>query len=443
MYRYLKRARQMAASLAAFLVFAPLLSAPLPAPLASAAGVMSPAVQTDSRFRPLGVFNPAGLAPFPCQQTVPAQCYGPDQLRAAYDIQPVLDAGITGAGRTIVLVDAFQSPTIESDLQAFDAMWQLPPPPSFAVLYPDGATAFNPRDAQQISWALEAAIDVEWAHAIAPGAAIDLVLAKSGSDVDLLNAVEYAVDNRLGDVISQSFSEAEQCAAPGVIAAQHRVYERAAERGITIFAASGDQGATQLTCDGSSLLGVRAVATPASDPDVTAVGGTVLIADGSTGARQAEVAWPGSGGGFSAEFKRPGFQAPTHTGSDRRGVPDVAYDAGVGVIVVWSLLAPPGRVGLGVVGGTSVGPPQWAAMVAMADQLGGRRLGRINAALYHAATRPGSGAFHDVVSGSNSVPGTTGFAAGPGWDAATGLGTPDFGLLVRTLARGDGSTSDD
>ncbi len=437
MYGFLKRSRGVAASVATFLLFAPLVSAAAPAPIASAVGIMSPAVQTDSHFRPLGVFKPAGLALFPCQQPVPVPgpCYGPDQVRAAYGIQPVLDAGITGAGRTIVLVGAFQSPTIGSDLQAFDAIWHLPAPPRFSVLYPDGATPFNPHDGDQINWALEAAIDVEWAHAIAPGAAIDLVLARSGSDVDLLRAVEYSVDHRLGDVISQSFSEAERCAAPGVIAAQHRVYERAAERGITIFASSGDEGATQRTCDGSSLLGVRAVATPASDPDVTAVGGTVLIADLSSGAYHAEVAWPGSGGGFSAVFRRPGYQAASGTGSDRRGVPDVSYDAGVGVIVVWSLLAPPGHVGLGVAGGTSVGPPQWAAMVAMADQLGGRRLGPLNARLYHAARRSDTGAFHDVIGGNNSFAGTTGFAAVPGWDAVTGLGTPDFGRLIRTLAR--------
>jgi len=436
-YQGLKRARGVATSIAVALLFAPFVSAAIPPPLASAAGVMSPAVRTDSRFRPLGVFNTAGLTAFPCQLTVPAQCYGPDQVRAAYDVQSALDRGVTGAGRTIVIVDAFQSPTIQSDLQAFDAIWHLPSPPRFSVLFPDGATPFNPHDTVQIGWALEIAIDVEWAHAIAPGAAIDLVLARSGSDVDLLRAVEYAVDHRLGDVISQSFSEAEQCAGPGVISAQHRVYERAGERGITIFASSGDQGATQLTCDGSSLLGVRAVATPASDPDVTGVGGTMLIANGSTGAYQAEAAWPGSGGGFSVLFKRPGYQAAARTGSGRRGVPDVAYDAGVGVIVVWSLLAPPGHIGVGVAGGTSIGPPQWAAMVAMADQLARRRFGPVNALLYRMARRPGSGAFHDVVGGSNSFGGTTGFAAVRGWDAATGLGTPDFGFLIRSLARGE------
>ena len=396
---------------------------------------MTPAVRAQGQYRPLGNFNPSGLAPFPCQQTTPALCYGPDQIRAAYDIDSLLQAGITGRGRTIVIVDAFQGPTVQSDLAAFDAIWQLPAPPRFSIQFAHGVTPFNPHDPIQVGWALEISTDVEWAHAIAPSAAIDLVLARSPSDVDLLEAVAFAVDHRLGDVISQSYSEAEQCAAPGVIARQHQVYDRAARKGITVLASSGDQGATQPNCDGSALLGRRAVATPASDPEVIAVGGSALSADGTTGAYHGEVAWPGSGGGFSVVFRRPGYQATAHTGSNRRGLPDVGYDAGVGVIVVWSLLAPPGRVGLGVVGGTSVGPPHWAGLIALADQRAGRRLGFINNELYRIARGHASPAFHDIVSGSNTFAGVLGFAARAGWDAVTGLGTPDFAVLVRDLAR--------
>ncbi|MBV8201265.1 MAG: S53 family peptidase [Acidobacteria bacterium] len=383
----------------------------------------------------MGHFHELGLAPFPCQQTVPAQCYGPDQIRNAYDIQPLLVRGITGAGQTIVIVEAFQSPTVESDLAAFDAIWRLPAPPHLSIVFPDGASAFNPGDPVQISWALEAAADLEWAHAIAPSAGIDLVFAKSASDVDLLNAVRYAVDHRLGDVISQSFGEAEQCAGPGVIASQHSAYERAVAERITLLASTGDQGATQLTCDGTSLLGVQAVSTPASDPDVTAVGGTVLLADGLSGAYQAEVAWRAGGGGFSTYFHRPAFQASAHTGSATRGVPDVAFNAGVGVIVVWSLLAPPGQIGLGVVGGTSLGPPEWAGVVALADQKTGRPLGWLNPALYRLARHQADQTFHDITAGSNSFGGAVGFAAGPGWDAVTGLGSPNVASMVSELAR--------
>lgn len=431
------RARSIIAAVLPGLLLAASLGALVPVTAQFASHAMTPAARLQGEYRPMGTFTPGALAPFPCQQTVPAHCYGPDQLRVAYDVQRVLDGGVTGAGRTIAIIGAFQSPTVASDLMAFDAIWRLPPPARFSVFFPDGATPFNPSDPVQIGWALEAATDVEWAHAIAPGAAIVLVMARSESDVDLLRAVRYVVDHRLADVISQSFSEAEQCAAPGVLAMQHEVYERALDRGMTVLASSADQGATQPSCDGSSLLHERAVATPASDPDVTAVGGTVLAADGSTGDYIGEQAWPGSGGGFSKFFRRPGYQAAADIGSNRRGVPDVAYDGGVGVLVVWSLLAPPGRIGLGVVGGTSIGPPQWAGVVALADQRGGRRIGSLNGVLYRLAKRHPAPAFHDVTGGSNSFGGVAGFAATRGWDPVTGLGTPDVAVLLQHLSQRD------
>jgi subtilase family serine protease len=414
-------------------------AASMPA-LAVEAHAMVPAVVADGDFQPLGDMQGLGLAPAPCQRTVPAQCFGPDQLRVAYNIQPVLDAGITGAGRTIVIVDGFQSPTIQKDLATFDAIWHLPAPPAFNIVAPDGLTPFvlNP---VQVPWALEISIDVEMAHAIAPGAAITLVLAKSGSDVDLLSATKYAVKHNLGDVITQSYGEAEQCAAPGILSKQHEVYGMANAKGIGVFAASGDNGATERTCDGSSVLGVRAVSTPASDPNVTAVGGTTLVADGISGAYQSESAWPRSGGGFSSKFRRPSYQSSIHQ-NRFRGLPDVAYDAGTRVLVVWSLLAPPGNPGIGMVGGTSVGTPQWAAIQALGDHAAGHRLGLLNKALYRGGhgddnEHAGAGAFHDITSGTNSIGPVTGFAAAPGWDAVTGLGTPNVANLMRSLRKSE------
>ena len=125
---------------------------------------------------------------------------------------------------------------------------------------------------------MEISLDVVWAHAIAPGANITLVLAKSDADADILSATKYAVDNHLGDVISQSFGENESCMDPSLLAQQHQVFADATMKNITIFASSGDEGAAQGTCDGSSL--VQAASTPASDPLVTAVGGTELHAAG-------------------------------------------------------------------------------------------------------------------------------------------------------------------
>src|SRR5262249_48558595 len=159
---------------------------------------------------------------------------------------PVLDQGIDGSGHTIVIVDAFQSPTIVHDLTLFDAVFGLPNP-SFHITAPDGLTPFNPASANQAGWAGEITLDVEWAHAVAPGASIELVLAKSNDDADILSATKFAVDHNLGDVISQSFGEGESCVDPNLLAAQHKVFQDANAKRITLIASAGDQGAAQPT----------------------------------------------------------------------------------------------------------------------------------------------------------------------------------------------------
>jgi subtilase family serine protease len=357
-------------------------------------------------------------------------CYTPAHLRAAYDIQSLLDSGIDGTGATIVIVDAFSDPFITQDLATFDATFGLPAAiPD--IVTPDGPPPFN------MAWAVEISLDVEWAHVVAPGAHIVLVLAKSDQDADLLSATRYAIDHDLGDVISQSFAEAETAADPELLRQEHAVFERAASKGITLVAGSGDFGATNLLANGS-LATVPAAATPASDPDVTAVGGTQLTIDPVSGARVGETAWndvssrrPGaSGGGFSSIYKRPGYQAPFVDGNQARGLPDVSYSAsalGATMIVFHDKL--------GAVSGTSGGVPQWAGIDALARQVAGHRQSQLNIRLYHLAKSNAYGdAFHDITTGNNSFAGVTGFEAGPGWDAVTGLGTPDIAKLVPLLS---------
>jgi subtilase family serine protease len=396
---------------------------------------MTPAVGTGSQYEPLTADDSLGIVRFGCQLANPPTCYGPDQIRGAYDIQSVLDSGVTGAGRTIVIIDAFQSPTITTDLAQFDALWKLPAPPAFNLIAPDGLTPFDKTKGNQRSWSAEISLDVEWAHAVAPGAAIDLVLAKSDQDADILSATQYAVANNLGDVISQSFGEAEMCADPNLIRQEHALFGTAGDKSITLFASSGDTGAAQPTCDGSALI--LSASTPASDPYVTAVGGTALTTAGTNGRYQAESAWSATGGGFSTLYRRPGYQAPFQDNNKQRGVPDVAYDADTahsGVIVVWSAFAPTGTFQYWRFGGTSVGSPQWAGIVALADQKGGHRLGAINTGLYHIGKSDAYGsAFHDITTGSNGIGAITGFTAAPGWDATTGLGTPDVANLIPLL----------
>jgi subtilase family serine protease len=397
---------------------------------AVAAHVMTPSVGSPGQSSPLGDEQDLVAGQLSCPPIPPRPfCYGPAQLRGAYDIQPLIDSGIDGTGATIVIIDAFSSPTLADDVAAFDAAWGLPDA-ILHVVTPDGIPPFDP---SQGAWAVEMSLDVEWAHAIAPGAHLELVLAKSSDDVDLLSATRYAVDHNLGDVITQSFGEAESCADPELLRQEHAVFERAASKGITLVAGSGDKGAVNFLCDGS-LTPVPAAATPASDPDVTAVGGTRLTLDPSTGAYVSETGWHdasgASGGGFSTVYRRPGYQAPFISDNAARGLPDVAYaGSGFGSFLIVA------NHRTRAIFGTSAGAPQWAGIDALSRQFAGHRQSQLNIRLYHLAKSDSYGAaFHDISTGNNTWNAVTGFEAGRGWDPVTGLGTPDVAKLVPLLS---------
>jgi subtilase family serine protease len=373
-------------------------------------------------------------AHFSCQDT--AGCYSPAQIRKAYGFDKL---AADGKGRTIVIVDAFQSPTITQDLKLFDQTFDLPDS-TLDIIAPDGLTPFNAKDTNQVGWAGEITLDVEWAHAIAPAATIDLVLAKSNEDADILSATRYAVRHNLGDVISQSFGEGEKCMDPSLVTAQHALFREATAKDITLLASSGDQGSAQPDCNNDGGF-FKSASTPASDPNVTAVGGTRLVAD-SSGTYESETTWnevatfgDAGGGGFSTLYRAPAYQRSLHLPS--RGVPDVAYNAAIigGVLAVFSV--PLGQPAYYRFGGTSAGSPQWAGLVADAAQLHGGRIGFLNDRLYawaHGA-KLSSRLFHDVTTGDNSFGAISGFAAGRGWDAATGLGSPKADALVPQLAQ--------
>ena len=401
---------------------------------------------------------------FSCQRVSPAPtCYQPAQIRAAYGIQALLDAGITGKGRTIAIIDAFQNPSMAVDLSLFDSTFNLPAP-NFTQIAPFGLTPFDINDANMVGWSGEIALDVEWSHAVAPDAKILLVLAKSNDDRDIYNATKYVVDHNLADVISQSFGEGESCVDPKLERAQHDMFVKATQKGITLFASSGDDGAAQPTCDGASFF--KSASSPASDPLVTAVGGTNLTADPLTGAYQSEIAWNDarfgndpnegfSGGGFSNIYKRPAYQTNVPgTQKGHRGVPDVSYNAGVdgGVLTHWGTgleaLAglPPDSPVFFIFGGTSAGSPQWAGLTALADQLAGKRLGFLNSEIYRIGQSQSLYplAFHDITSGTNSItefddagnPIITipGFTTAKGWDPVTGWGSPKSEAAILMLA---------
>ncbi len=426
---------------------------------AAAGHVMTPAtMQSPTHIVPATpLAKPTGLVRFTCQQGngvnlgggLFERCYGPDQIRAAYSVTPLLNAGADGTGSTIIIIDAYGSPTLMSDLNGFNALWNLPAA-NVTQVAPFGIDPTSPANAT--GWAEESSLDVQWAHAIAPGAKIEFVIAASNNDPDILAATKWAVDHNVGDVISQSFGEAEACFDPTLLPLQHQVFDAAVAKGMSVFASSGDEGSAQPSCTGTPEY-IQAASTPASDPDVTAVGGTDLKADLTSGAYQSEKTWNESlifgdavagGGGVSTLYKRPDYQAPFVKDSHSREVPDVSYNAAVfdGVIVDFG-----GHFFL--FGGTSCGSPQWAALTAIADQLAGGRLGNINKTLYKLAkSGNASSYFHDIADGStNAIPdlspfqgagtGTpiAGFTAVPGYDMATGLGSPIASALLPAIAK--------
>ena len=410
---------------------------------------MAPA---DFNGKPLYVrtSGPNQAAVFGCQApasaTNPVPCYGPAQIRRAYNVPN----NLTGAGQTIAIVDAFGNPDIASDLATFDSTFGLPTARLNIICIGGTCPTFDPTNADQVNWAGEIALDTQWSHAIAPGATIDLVISKSDADADILAAQQYVVDHNLGSVLSQSFGEGETCMASSIFAAQHQAFVQAAAEHMTVFASAGDDGSAQQDCNGDGGFFLSA-STPASDPLVTGVGATHLNANFTTGRYQFETVWNNSGlnpdfgaggGGFSTKYPRPFYQAfANHNAA--RGVPDVTYNGDVygGVLATCSECGA-GAGAFFIFGGTSAGSPQWAAITALADQGARHRLGFLNPTLYGIglAKPTYNFAFHDVTSGNNAwdVAGVPGYSAGRGWDPASGLGSPNAGHLISLLSHGRG-----
>jgi subtilase family serine protease len=395
-------------------------------------------------------------------------CYTPNYVRAAYNFPSNLD----GRGQTILIVDAFGSPTVAQDLATFDTRFGIPAPPSFTIFCPQGCPAFAPNNTPHgvVSWSIETSLDVQYAHAMAPGANIVLVVAASSSGNAINVAEAAAIERYPGAIMSQSFGIPEIAVHDNnaQIMQAHANYEAARAAGITVLASAGDFGAT----NGYSTANAGF---PASDPLVTGVGGTqgnpylppftpASCAVGPCNTGLATVTGPcasgsisqppcaavgyggeqvwnepdprlavATGGAPSKLFGVPSYQ--NGLGLATRGTPDVAYNAAVngGVLVVWTAI--PALAGIYIVGGTSAGSPQWASIVALANQLKDGPVGFINPTLYRiACSGRYSADFHDITVGNNQLVGTpVGFAATHGWDSATGLGTPNVANLIQDL----------
>ncbi|AAT42772.1 S8 family serine peptidase [Picrophilus oshimae] len=338
--------------------------------------------------------------------------YLPSQIRYAYNINPVYNESIYGNGTTIVIVDAYGDPSINYDVSAFDNLTGLPAV-NLTVLYPEG-TVYQ----ENSGWATETALDVEWAHAIAPGASIKLVVSP-GSGTSLIDAVAYSIYHHLGNIISLSWGEPESEMGNSELKILNNIYKDAALNNITVVAASGDNG----SYDTTSHLAVNF---PASDPYVLGVGGVNLYFKNG---EPVETAWGGiangvsfgSGGGYSSYFKRPYYQDPEDYNNTHRGVPDVSMVAGRSTPV---LIIVNGNAE--AVGGTSVATPIWAGIIALMDQYMNRSMGFINPVLYQISnTKLYTNAFTQITSGTNGF-----YNAHAGWNPVTGLGTPIVSNLL-------------
>ena len=405
-----------------------------------------------------------------CEASAQVACYDPAQIRQAYNLPPLYAGNVTGKGTTIVIVDSFGSPTIANDLSVFDQQFGISAPPSFRIIRPVGPIPrYDSSNSQMFSWAGETSLDVEYAHAIAPGASILLVetpVAETEGVMgfpQIVKAEEYVINHHLGDVISQSFGATEQTfPSKAAVEALRGAYTDAEQHHVTVLAASGDDGATDLMLNEQTFYPHQVTSWPASDPLVTGVGGTQLHLDSNGNQVSPATVWNdtfnpqaqdfilgssgpsplASGGGRSIFFSRPAYQSPVRNVVGRhRGVPDISMSAACnGAVDVYQSFGGEAP-GWYPTCGTSEATPLFAGIVALAVQVAHHPLGLINAALYTMAARHLPGLV-DVTSGGNTVSFTQGgqshkvpgFTAGPGYDLASGLGTVNAADFVPELA---------
>jgi subtilase family serine protease len=393
---------------------------------------------------------------FFCEKTQAIACYSPAQFQTAYNLGPLYKKGLTGKGETIVIVDPFGYPGIRSELAVFDKAFKLPAPPSLRIIAPAGK--IPPYNKNHSGFALETSLDVEYAHSMAPGANILLVetpvaegLGTSGFPA-IVKAENYVISHHLGTVISQSFATAEQTfPSKHSLLDLRSAYKAAAAARVSVVSATGDQGPSDFQTD-TTFFTRRVASWPATDPLVTAVGGTQLYLNGQGQHIQPDTVWnttnlqgePSAGGsGQSTVFIRPAYQnGVAHQAGPTRGIPDISMSASVDGSAIVYLAANVGFNGAGyyLIGGTSLATPLFAGVVAIADQMAGHGLGLLNPAIYkmYAAHAPG---IVDVTSGTSTVTffqghgmhTVRGWDAVKGYDLATGVGTVNADLFVPEL----------
>jgi subtilase family serine protease len=434
-------------------------------------------------FTPLIVLAPddnqrPSAGPFACvdpdgnPRSTSFHCYTPTDIFGAYGVGALHAEGTTGKGETIVIVDAYGSPTVQNDLNKFSSTFGLPST-TVQIIYPDGTPSFNNSvKGSQLGWAEETSLDVQWAHAIAPDAHIVLVASNPAETQgvqgfpSMFKGEQMAINSFPGAVISQSFAATEQAfhsAADVQVAKFDAVYRKAVASHVTILGSSGDSG----TANGDKQGRVYPFPTvnwPSSDPLVTSAGGTWLqygwtwnptsptdTSYTNTPGSRTEAVWnepfiqAATGGGRSVLFPTPSFQSGISSSlQGARGLPDVSWNAAVdgGVLVYTSF--PGVRVGWHIIGGTSAASPQLAGLIALTNQLADAssksHVGYLNPLLYALP----AGDFNDTVpqtfgavtlaDNSQFGSGIAGMAVTAGYDLATGFGSPKAFNFVHDLA---------
>ena len=387
---------------------------------------------------PQGLRDSGGTdAPATSYSTPPTTAFNPAQIRKAYGIDQIFDKGAAadGTGMTVAIIDAYDNPKfvsrsntlsldqdanyLASDLHKFCLQYNLPETPGFFTKVDQtGGTSYP---AGNTGWGTEIALDVEWVHAIAPGAKIVLVEANSAYDNDLLSAAAvWARDHSGAVAISMSFGGSESSSDPTL----NSIFQSPADHGLTWLAATGDNGAPR--------------GYPAFSPNVVAVGGTTLTAP--SGVYSTEVGWSGSAGSISSYESQPAYQQGLviHNGSNivnangKRSNPDVSFDADPNSgVVVYDSYYNGNAYPWSQIGGTSFSSPAWAGLVAIVDQIradhGMPSLDGLSGFLPSLYNTQYSADYHDILTGSN------GYSAGTGYDLVTGIGTPKADKLVLDL----------
>ncbi|HKW73148.1 MAG TPA: hypothetical protein VJQ08_10020, partial [Candidatus Dormibacteraeota bacterium] len=350
----------------------------------------------------------AGTPPYSNCLVPPATCYTPQVFRTAYGISPLLERGIDGRGQTVVMPEVAEQPgpdatDIRLDMARFDSLFGLPG----AQLRVENSLAGS---ASPWLASGEEVEDVEMVHAVAPAAAITIVLVKQSavnSPADFAAALTafLRLGATLGAVLSISATIGEHYLTSAEVAGWDAALRVDRDHHVTVVAASGDKGAASDLHFGATTP-VKEVSLPASDPLVLAAGGTSLTADRASGAYVGETAWntlpalpsgddsSASGGGCSHLFARPGYQDGVLGVEATRGVPDVAGDAAFDTgMAVAAGGGPAGQAIVRPATGTSAAAPFWAGLVALADQLAHRQLGFVDPAIYQIA---GSSQYHQA-----------------------------------------------